>query len=234
MKTQETDVKYISAYRRQMGAEYEKLHPEIQKRFDFSTSNQIAFIGRGRMEKIWNGNKVAVFVLKLLSKSSILFPRTGENIEYEIHNYPYIDSFGREVHSLNRVFFFPDEEQRFDGTATYSESKKRIVEYLGLDHRMLFEMDLAEENGAIRFYSGRQFMFLGKLKIPVPSLFRGNIDLIEWFDEPTQRFYLDLKVKSPIFGPLFGFSGWFEAEYLEFKDKTVPEKFRPAREEAKE
>jgi hypothetical protein len=64
---------HISAYKRQMGAEYEKLHPEIQKRFDFSTSNNIAFIGRGVMERIWNGNKLAVFVLKLLSKSNILF-----------------------------------------------------------------------------------------------------------------------------------------------------------------
>ena len=234
MKKKVSSPKHISAYRLQMGLEYEKLHPEIQRRFDFSTMNNIAFVGKGVMDKIWNGNKIAVFVLKLLSKSNILFPRTGENIEYEIHNYPYIDSFNREVHSMNRIFYFPDEQQRFDGTATYSESKKHIVEYLGLDHRMVFEMALSAENGAIRFKSGRQFLFILGLKIPVPKLVRGNIDLIEWYDDEKQKFYLDLKVNSVLFGPLFGFTGWFDADYTDFTGKTIPDKFKPTREEQKE
>lgn len=234
MTEREQIIKHTSAYKRQMGAEYEKLHPEIQKRFDFSTSNNIAFIGKGIMENIWNGNKVAVFLLKILSKTNILFPRIGKNIEYEIHNYPYIDDYGREVHSMNRVFYFSDEEQRFDGTATYSETKQHIVEYLGLDHRMVFEMRLKAENGAIRFTSGRQFAFIGGLKLPVPSLVRGDIDLLEWYDDEKQRFYLDLKVKSKLFGPLFGFTGWFDAEYKDFKGQTIPEKFKPTRNEKKE
>jgi hypothetical protein len=104
---------------------------------------------------------------------------------------------------MNRVFYFTDEEQRFDGTATYSESKQQIVEYLGLDHRMIFEMGLKAENGAIRFTSGRQFAFLGKLKIPVPSLIRGDIELLEWYDDEKQKFYLDLKVTSKLLGPLW-------------------------------
>jgi Domain of unknown function (DUF4166) len=231
----QNDKTHISAYRRQMGTEYEKLHPEIQKRFDFSTSNNIAFIGTGTMEKIWNGNKVAVFLLKILSKSNILFPRIGENIEYEIHNYPYIDQENREVHSMNRVFYFEDEEQRFDGTALYSEKKNHIVEYLGLDHRMVFEMGLsAEKNGAIKFTSGRQFGFILGLQLPVPSLFRGDIELLEWFDDEKGKFYLDLKVKSKLFGPLFGFTGWFDGQYIDFKGQTIPEKFRPTRVEKRE
>lgn len=186
------------------------------------------------METIWNGNRFAVFILKILSKSNILFPRVGTNIEYEIHNYPYVDKFKREVHSMNRVFYFPDQEQRFDGTATYSEVKQQIVEYLGLDHRMVFEMHLKSENGAIRFISGRQYAFLGKLKLRVPSLMRGNIELLEWYDDSKQRFYLDLKVNSKLFGPLFGFTGWFEAEYLDLSKNNIPEKFKPTREEHRE
>lgn len=228
------DEKHISAYRRQMGVEYEKLHPEIQKRFDFSTSNNIAFIGKGTMENIWNGNKLAVAILKILSKTNILFPKIGQDIKYEIHNYPYLDIFNREVHSMNRVFYFSDREQRFDGTATYSETKQHIVEYLGLDHRMVFEMGLKAEDGAIRFTSGRQFVFIGRLKIPVPSLLRGDIDLLEWYDDTKQCFYLDLKVKSKLFGPLFGFTGWFDAEYVDFKKQNIPDKFKPTRNEKRE
>jgi hypothetical protein len=59
---------------------------------------------------------------------------------------------------------------------------------------MVFEMALSAENGAIRFKSGRQFLFIAGLKIPGPKLVRGNIDLIEWYDDEQQKFYLDLKL----------------------------------------
>lgn len=225
----------ISAYKQQMGDEYLKLHPQIQKRFDFSTGNNIAFVGKGVMEKIWTGNKLTVQLLKILSKSNILFPKVGENIEYEIHNYPYKDSFGREVHSMNRVFYFPDEVQRFDGTALFSEKNNQIIEYLGLDQKMFFRMGLSvEENGAIKFVSQKQYMFVFGIKIRIPSLLRGNIELLEWFDDDEQRFYLDLKVTTKFLGPLFGFTGWFTGEYLDFIDQELPEKFKPTFEEKQE
>lgn len=225
----------ISAYKEQMGEDYHKLHPQIQKRFDFSTANGVAFIGKGVMDRIWTGNRLTVSLLKLLSKSSILFPKTGTNIPYEIHNYPYRDSFGREVHSLNRVFYFPDGEQRFDGTALYSEKHQQIIEYLGLNHKLFFKMDLfAEANGAIRFKSGKQYTFLFGKKIRIPALFTGNIDLVEWFDDAENRFYLDLKVSTKLLGPLFGFTGWFEAEYIDFKQGDLPAHFKPTYEEVQE
>ena len=159
-----------------------------EKRFDFSTENNIAFIGKGVMEDIWTGNKFTVGLLKLLSKTNILFPKKGKNIEYEIHNYPYKDEFSREVHSMNRVFFFPNEEQRFDGTALFSEKNNQIIEYLGLDQKIFFKMDLsAEANGAIRFKSGKQFLLILGMKIEIPSFLRGDIDLLEWYDDEKEK-----------------------------------------------
>lgn len=225
----------MSAYIQQMGDEFFKLHPQIQKRFDFSTENGIAFIGKGIMDEIWTGNKLTVFLLKRLSKSNILFPKAGKNIEYEIHNYPYKDSFGREVHSMNRVFYFPNEEQRFDGTALYSEQNNQIIEYLGLDQKIFFRMGLsAEEDGAIKFVSEKQYTFIFGRKIQIPSFLRGNIELIEWFDDNEQKFYLDLKVKTKLLGPLFGFTGCFTGEYLDFKDGKLPKKFISTFEQQKE
>lgn len=225
----------MSAYKQQMGDEYLKLHPQIQKRFDFSTENTIAFIGKGVMDKIWTGNKLTVFLLKLLSKSNILFPTTGKNIEYEIHNYPYKDSFGREVHSMNRVFYFPDKTQRFDGTALFSVQNNQIVEYLGLDQKIMFKMGLsAEKNGAIKFISETQYIFILGKKIQIPSALRGNIELLEWYDDSEQKFYLDLKVTTKLIGPLFGFNGWFIGEYLNCKNKVLPKKFTPTFEQKSE
>ncbi len=210
----------MSAYKQQMGAEYQKLHPELQKRFDFSTDNNIAVIGKGVMDKIWTG---------------ILFPKTGENIAFEIHNYPYKDQGGREVHSMNRIFYFPDGDQFFDGTALFSEKKKHIIEYLGLDHSMVFNQTLrATKDGAILLASGKQYAFIGPFKLPVPSLVRGDVELLQWYDEEKKVFYVDMSVKSKLFGPLFGFTGWFAAEYVDFTGKQLPEKFKPVRFESRE
>ena len=104
----------------------------------------------------------------------------------------------------------------------------------GLDHRMVFEMVLSAEDGAIRFTSGRQFAFIAGLKLQVPAFVRGDIDLLEWYDDIQQRFYLDLNVKSKLFGPLFGFTGWFNAEYVNFSEQKIPDKFRPQRVECRE
>lgn len=217
-----------------MGDDFFNLHPEIQKRFDFSTGNGIAFIGKGIMEEIWTGNKITVSLLRILSKTNILFPKKGENIAYEIHNYPYKDIYGREVHSMNRIFYFPNEEQRFDGTALFSKTNNQIIEYLGLDQKIFFKMHLfAEKNGAIRFKSGKQFYFLFGLKVPIPFFLRGNIDLLEWFDDEKGKFFLDLKVSTKLLGPLFGFHGWFDGEYLDFRNGSLPEQFEPTRVEKK-
>ncbi|MFT6746489.1 MAG: hypothetical protein ACJAZ2_000830 [Glaciecola sp.] len=187
------------------------------------------------MREIWTGNKFTVFLLKLLAKSNILIPKVGKNIEYEIHNYPYIDSFGREVHSMNSVFYFPDKEQRFDGAALSSEQNDQIIEYLGLDQKMFFRMGLsAEKKGAIKFVSQKQYAFPFGIKMQIPSFLRGNIELLEWFDDNEQRFYLDLKVTTKLLGPLFGFTGWFTGEYLDFTNGKLPEKFNPTFEQKKE
>lgn len=218
----------MNVYEKQMKEDYLKLHPMIQKRFHFSTHNMIGIIGKGRMEKIWTGRGLAVFVLKKLSKRNILFPKTGTDVPFEIHNYPYKDELGREAHSLNRIFNFDDGEQRFDGTVVYSEKKGEIVEYLGLDHSMIFEMELKNlPNGEIQFLSKSQFSFISNYKVPIPSFLRGDINLIEWYDEATDRFYLDLKVVSKLLGPLFGFNGWFKVEYIDFTHKKLPKRFQP-------
>lgn len=85
----------------------------------------------------------------------------------------------------------------------------------------------AEENGAIKFVSGKQYTFIFGKKIQIPSFMRGNIELLERFNDEQQKFYLDLKVTTKLLDPLLGFRRWFTGEYLEFKNKKIPEKFKP-------
>ena len=44
-----------SIYQHVLGPDFNRLHPEIQRRFGFSSSDNIASIGRGVMEEVWKG-----------------------------------------------------------------------------------------------------------------------------------------------------------------------------------
>ena len=44
-----------SIYQRVLGDDFSRLHPQIQRRFGFSSADGIASIGRGVMDEIWKG-----------------------------------------------------------------------------------------------------------------------------------------------------------------------------------
>ena len=44
-----------SIYQRALGADFDKLHPQIQERFGFTSHDGLASIGTGVMDEIWRG-----------------------------------------------------------------------------------------------------------------------------------------------------------------------------------
>jgi hypothetical protein len=103
-----------SIYQQAMGAEFENLHPMIQKRFGFSADDGIASIGRGVMEKVWLGRSYTIPFLYVGSWRNSMFPEAGENVPFTIENYAYRDSVGRETVTWIRTFDFRDRRRRFD------------------------------------------------------------------------------------------------------------------------
>jgi hypothetical protein len=65
-------------------------------------------------------------------------------------------------------------------------------------------------------------------------LFSGIAEVREWFDDETNRFRIDVAVKNRVWGPLFGYSGWFETIWHECSAADVPADVRPVREEPRE
>ena len=44
-----------SIYQQVLGADFYRLHPQIQRRFGFSSSDGIAAVGKGVMAEVWKG-----------------------------------------------------------------------------------------------------------------------------------------------------------------------------------
>ena len=224
-----------SIYQQALGSDFTRLHPQIQKRFGFSSVDNLASVGRGIMEEVWYGKPYTLPFLYIGTWRNIMFPARGKNVPFSIENYAYRDRFGRETVTWIRKYQFPNKLRRFDATMIYSQQRQRIVDYLGNRQHLAVDIDLqVAENGGLRLRSGEQRFYEGFLGFRFPMLFSGVADVCEWFDEAEQKFRIEVKVTNSVWGPLFGYRGAFETTYLPITPAMVPTDVKPLREEERE
>jgi hypothetical protein len=67
-----------------------------------------------------------------------------------------------------------------------------------------------------------------------PMLFSGVADVCEWYDERDQNFHIEVSVRNSVWGPLFGYRGSFQTEWVTVKPGEVPTDILPVRCERRE
>jgi hypothetical protein len=67
-----------------------------------------------------------------------------------------------------------------------------------------------------------------------PQRFLYVADVHEWFDDRTRRFGIEVTVTNWAWGRLFGYRGWFTAEWPACSREAIPRHVRPVREERRE
>ncbi|WP_224999939.1 DUF4166 domain-containing protein [Cesiribacter sp. SM1] len=225
-----------SIYQKVLGEDFYKLHPQIQKRFGFSSENKIASIGRGVMEEVWLGKFYTLPFLYIGTWRNIMFPQAGRHVPFTIENYAYQDSFGRETVTWVRSYQFPKHKRRFDATMIYSRQRKRIIDYLGTHQHLAVDIHLeVAPNGGLRLISGQQRFYEGLLGFRFPMFFSGYADVCEWYDDAEEKHKISVSVSNKAWGPLFGYRGSFDVEYLPVTDAAaIPRHVKPVREEQRE
>jgi hypothetical protein len=225
-----------SIYEHVLGEDFKRLHPMIQRRFSLSSESGIAAIGRGVMEEVWHGAAYTLPFLYIGAWRSIMFPEQGRNIPFSIRNHAYRDALGRETVTWIRTFNTDKRgrpQRRFDAYMIYSKQRGRIVDYLGTHQHLAVDIDISvAANGGIALRSGEQRFFEGPVEFRFPLLFSGTAEVCEWFDESSGQFRIEVNVRNRIWGPLFGYRGSFDVEWLPVS--TVPPELLPKRIEARE
>lgn len=221
-----------SIYQRALGTDFQKLHPQIQRRFGFSSADGIASIGRGVMDEIWRGRFYTLPFLYVGTWRRIMFPEVGRNIPFTIENYAYIDRFGRETVTWIRTFE-STRQRRFDATMIFSEQRSRIVDYLGSHQHLAVDLDLSvDAEGGLCLRSGAQRFYEGFIAFGFPMFFSGIAEVRESYDDHAQCFRIVVDVRNKRWGKLFGYRGSFKVEWP--KVSAVPEHVLPLREERRE
>lgn len=204
-----------SIYQQALGPEFARLHPKIQARFGFSGADRVASIGRGVMHRIWTGPAVVKPFLLLGTLRHIMFPESGREIPFQIENYAFRDPQGREFVTWVRTFSFPGRQRRFDAYMTPGKAPGSITDFFGTHGHYGVDLALSvTERGGMAIRSTGHTMLLGGCALPFPEALAGRANVEEWYDDARQCFCIDVRVENPLIGPIFGYEGEFEAEWV--------------------
>jgi hypothetical protein len=213
----------LSIFRTAMGADFDRLHPELRRRFSVGLAGGEVCTGHGVMP-----------FLVLGGTRNILVPRAGRNVPFMIENVPYADTFGRETVSFVRTFDLPGRSRRFDAQMVLSPEGDRVLDYLGTHQHLASDLHFrAEPDGSLLIRSGEHRFREGPVDVRVPELIGADAEVRESFDDSTGRFHIQVRVVNRHFGPLFGYEGSFRATYTDVRTRGVRPGLRPVREEAR-
>lgn len=212
-----------------MGADFERLHPMLQKRFGVGLDSGYACVGRGTMTRIRRGPWWTVPFLQIGRLRNILVADTGTDVPFTVENFPYRDPFGRETITFVREYRArPRRPARFDATMVLDRG--RVVDYLGTHQHLVVDLDLrAGSDGSLRLTSGPQRFYEGPVGFRFPTLASGYATLVESYDDEAECFRVQLEVRNRVFGFLFGYEGTFTCEFPEATD--APARLKPRRHE---
>ncbi|MEU9206842.1 DUF4166 domain-containing protein [Streptomyces sp. NPDC048415] len=223
-----------SMFRTVMGADFDRLHPQLQRRFSVGLITGEACTGHGVMDRVWHGRGFVKPFLALGGTRNILVPRAGREVPFRIENVPYADSFGRETVTFVRTFDLPGRSRRFDAQMVLSPKGDRVLDYLGTHQHLASDLYFhAEPDGSLLIRSGEHRFREGPVDVRVPELIGGEAEVRESFDDAAGRFRIQVRVVNRYFGPFFGYEGSFRATYTDIATCGVRPGLRPVREEAR-
>jgi hypothetical protein len=201
-----------SIYERALGSDFKRLHPRIQERFGLHSGSGKASVGTGVMESLWHGAAYTLPFLYVGTWRAIMFPEQGKNVPFTIQNYAYRDPLGRETVTWVRTFR-TQRQRRFDAYMIWSEERGCIVDYLGTHQHLAVDLDVSvAENGGLRIRSTEQRFYEGPLAFRFPMFFSGEAEVCEWYDDVAGCFRISVNASNKRWGPLFGYTGSFQAE----------------------
>lgn len=219
-----------SIFHEALGAEFERLHPMMQRRFGVGLRSGEACVGRGVMTSVRRGPWWTVPFLQIGRLRNILVPDSGTDVPFTIENFPYRDPLGRETVTFVREYTIGRHHRRFDATMILDGD--RIVDYLGTHQHLAVDLDLqVDDRGGLVLTSDAQRFYEGPVAFRFPMLFSGRARLHEYFDDADGLFHVDLEVHNRRFGFLFGYRGSFRCEWMPAQD--APPRLKPRRHEAR-
>jgi hypothetical protein len=223
-----------SIFQRALRADFDKLHPRLQRRLSMSSGDNLAQVGSGVMDRVERARLVSAPVILLGAARRLQIPATADDVRFELANYAYRDTYGRETIAFSRRFDVPGGVKKFDDTMIYSERRGGIVNYLGSHQDIAADIRCTlTTNGGLQMTGGGARFFLGPLRVALPSRIAATAVVVEEWDEDAATFRISVTIASPI-GALFSYNGSFTMEEIPLSAQRIPGGVRPDHERARD
>lgn len=127
------------------------------------------------------------------------------------------------------------KKRRFDATMVHSKRPGVIVDYLGTHQHLVTDLLLEVlPDGSLHLKTSGQRFYEGLLAFTFPAIGTGTADLYERYDDSRGVYTIQVQVRNPCFGFLFGYRGEFTCRFPETVGDAVPGGLKPVREEIRE
>ena len=179
-----------------LGEQWHQLPPALQAHYQHNTNTDI-----GHLDIEYP--KYMQPYLTLLHVFGALINRKGKQIPTTVEKH-----MKDEVQHWKRTISFPDNKIILFKSFWVHDNKNELIEYV--NPFIGLRMTVHVENNKL-YYEGKSFVLkLGKLLIPIPEwLVLGHTTINEYAINET-KFEMDFRLKHPLFGEVFCYSGVFE------------------------
>jgi len=203
-------------FERELGEEWEQLHPQVQDRYGLVAGEDRQAVGRGTMSQL-DSHTLAFPALWLLSFDDVLVPESGTEVPFTITTTAFIDEAGHEALFLSRQFE-TEPPRRFVDTLRWNPKRQCLTDLLGRRGLIAVDITLEEADGALALTLGRQWLRAGDSYLPLPKACSVRGTLRDWYDDDREQFRVAADVESPLLGGLFGYDGRFQNSFRDAPD----------------
>ncbi|MFD2923537.1 DUF4166 domain-containing protein [Halobacillus naozhouensis] len=208
-----------SIYQQALGEKFDRLHPELQKKFGLTSDQKLMVLGQGRMTEIRGTPLILRPFLSIGSKDHLIFAERGKEVPFTLENYAYVDERGRESISYIRRFFFPYAIRGFDAVMSFDNEKQSLIDDLGKSGCLSTQMDLdVTREGGLLMHS-REMRVADKFSFNGP-----RTSLYEHYDEKQKAFRVHVHVDHPLLGTLLMYEGLVHTEFLPITANHIPDR----------
>jgi hypothetical protein len=198
-----------SVYQRVLGTEFDSLAPELRAYFSAPPADSVGR-GTGVYEVAGSRHRWLRPLFALLAWRRILFPELGFGVPFTVTN---IAGPG-DGFSSRREFHFPTGDRLMQDTMHVVDG--RLHDFLGRRGGLEVRLGLSVVRGSLRMESDRAWLHLRGLRLPLPALLSARVLLTESWTDGSQR--VDVRLRHPILGELFRYSGAFAYGYERLPD----------------
>lgn len=215
-----------SLYQSALGPAFNRLQPELQEYFSSDGEEESFGIGQGVFSVAGCPQPLLRPLLAAGAGEHSFFPEYAVNVPFEIRNYFHLDPFGRNSVTAVRTLDFGTRTRIFEDTSSM-DPRRGLIDYVGRHRTLLTDITCSvTDGGRMRMLSHSSRLFLGPLRLTLPSAVDAKAYVEQWWD--GDQFQISTRVRHPLIGDVLVYAGAFSYR-LEKYDGGLPDRHRPLR-----